>query len=153
MLLGEFNHQLDDKSRIRLPAKLRREFIDGYVLTRGTNGCLFVFSLAEISKLIEKVNTLPLSDVEAWKPIRYILASATEIEEDEQGRFVLPSNLRNYAKIVKNTTIIGVGNRVEIWSEENWNFYLANGQTTVSGSEENIANLDSIIQNLKGYGI
>jgi len=154
VLIGEYKHQLDDKSRLRLPYKLRREFTNGYVISRGTNGCLFVFSQEEINRIIEKVKLLPLSDINAWKPMRYILSSASEIEEDTQGRFVLPSNLIEFAGIQKCAVIIGAGTHVEIWSEEKWNAYTIGTENINNANQDEFSKtFDSIISDLKTYGI
>ena len=123
MFLGTYRHQTDEKARLRMPSKFKEGLGAGFIVAKGTNGCLFAFSKEEFENLYKKLENVSLFDIEAQKPVRALLASAFETEEDKQGRILLPQELRNYAKIVKNLVTIGVGNRVEIWSEENFNEY------------------------------
>lgn len=143
MLFGEFHHQLDEKNRMRLPAKLKAKLGSGYVITKGSNGCLFVFSKEEIEKTIyEKLKSLPISDIKAQKSVRSLFSSGYEVEEDNQGRFLLPTYLKDFALISKNVVTIGVGNRVEIWDEDRWNEYNGCGE-----------GFDEILAGLSQYGI
>ena len=124
MLLGTYNYAVDDKGRIRMPAKLKTQLGENFVVTKGSNGCLFVFSQEELkSAIYDKLKELPLTAIEAQKPLRLIMSSAFEVQEDSAGRFMLPSILREFAQIDKNIVIIGVGSRCEIWSEERWKQY------------------------------
>lgn len=124
MLLGTYFYTVDDKGRIRMPQKLKSQLGENFVVTKGSNGCLFVFSQEELKTAIfDKLKELPLTAIEAQKPLRMIMSSAFEVQEDSAGRFNLPSILREFAQIDKNIVIIGVGSRCEIWSEERWNAY------------------------------
>ena len=123
MLIGTYRHQLDEKCRFRMPSKFKEALKEGFIVAKGTNGCLFAFSKEEFEALYNKLESVSMFDLEAQKPVRALLASAFETEEDKQGRILLPPELRNYAKLTKNIVTIGVGNRVEIWSEENFNAY------------------------------
>ena len=120
MLMGEFEHNLDTKGRISMPAKLRKDMGEIFVLTKGLDGCLFAFSKDEWLNFETKLKALPLSDKNARNFVRFFLSGATECEIDKQGRFLIPSNLRTAAKLEKEAVIIGVGTRLEIWDKDTW---------------------------------
>lgn len=141
MLIGTYRHQLDQKMRFRMPAKFKDQLEPGFIVAKGTNGCLFCFSKQEFEKLYEKLASVPMFDTEAQKPIRALLASAFKTEEDNQGRILLPQELRAYANMEKNIVTIGVGNRVEIWSEEKFDEY------------NSAENYDSASNELSKYGV
>jgi len=124
MFFGEFNYQLDEKNRVRIPSKLRNEFAGSYVVTKGTNNSLFIFAKEYFqTQFVERLNEIPVFDIEAQRPIRALLSSSFEVEEDKQGRFVVPANLKEFANITKDIVFVGVGNRLELWSLENWKKY------------------------------
>ena len=124
MLLGTYFYSMDEKGRIRMPQKLKAQLGENFVVTKGSNGCLFVFPQKELeASIYEKLKSLPLTATEAQKPLRTILSSAFEVQEDSANRFLLPNVLREFAEIDKNIVVIGVGSRVEIWSEKNWQKY------------------------------
>lgn len=138
MLLGTYFYTVDEKGRIRMPQKLKSQLGEDFVVTKGSNGCLFVFSQEELkSAIYDKLKELPLTAIEAQKPLRMIMSSAFEVQEDSAGRFMLPSILRDFAQINKNIVIIGVGSRCEIWSEEKWNEY----NESALGFDESFAKL------------
>ena len=120
MLIGEYEHTLDTKGRISMPAKLRRDMGEAFIVTKGLDGCLFAFSSEEWKNFEEKLKSLPVSDKNARNFVRFFLAGATECELDKQGRFLIPSNLRQAANLEKDAVIIGVGTRLEIWNKEIW---------------------------------
>nr|MBQ6242529.1 division/cell wall cluster transcriptional repressor MraZ [Lachnospiraceae bacterium] len=120
MLMGEYSHTLDAKGRIIVPVKLRDQLGDTFVVCKGLERCLFIFSPAEWEKLANKIQALPLTDARARKFARYLLAGASEVDMDKQGRALLPQNLRESAGLVKDVVLCGVGNRAEIWSKEAW---------------------------------
>lgn len=120
MLMGEYSHSLDAKGRIIIPAKLREQLGDTFVVSKGLEGCLFVFPPAEWEKLSNKIQALPLTDPRGRKFSRYFFSGASELEVDKQGRALLPPNLREEAQLEKDVVLCGVGNRVEIWSKEKW---------------------------------
>lgn len=120
MLMGEYEHTLDSKGRISMPAKLRKDMGDIFILTKGLDGCLFAFSKEEWLNFETKLKSLPLSDKNARNFVRFFLAGATECELDKQGRFLIPNNLRIAANLEKEAAIIGVGTRLEIWNKETW---------------------------------
>lgn len=144
MLLGTYNYSMDEKGRIRMPQSLKSQLGENFVVTKGSNGSLFVFSQNTLqTEILEKLKALPLTASEAQKPLRMILSSAFEVQEDSAGRFLLPQMLREFAKITKNIIIIGVGTRVEIWSEEVWNGYISDTQDK----------FDENFEQLKAYNI
>ena len=124
MFFGEYNYQIDEKNRVRIPSKLRAELDNNYIITKGTNHSLFIFSKEFFTtQFVNKLNNIPTFDIEAQKPIRALLSSSFEVEEDKQGRFVIPANLREFANINKDVVFVGVGQRLELWSKENWDRY------------------------------
>lgn len=123
MFIGTYRHQFDEKCRLRMPTKFKDALGEGFIVAKGTNGCLFAFSKTEFEELYAKLSQVSIFDVEAQKPVRALLASAFETEQDKQGRILLPQELRSYAKMQKNIVTIGVGNRVEIWAEEVFDEY------------------------------
>ena len=142
MLIGEFEHSLDAKGRLIMPAKLRETIGDKFVVTKGLDGCLFAFSIEEWSNFEEKLKSLPLSNRNSREFTRFFLSGATECEIDKQGRFLIPTNLRETANLQKEVVIIGVGTRIEIWDKEKWNSY----------NSENIS-VEDIAENMTMLGI
>lgn len=120
MLMGEYEHTLDAKGRLIMPAKLRQDIGEKFVITKGLDGCLFAFSQEEWLNFETKLKALPLSDKNARNFVRFFLAGATECEIDKQGRFLIPTNLRVAASLEKEAVIIGVGTRLEIWDKSIW---------------------------------
>ena len=123
MLIGEYQHALDIKNRIIVPSKLREDLGNNFVITKGLDGCLYAYPLAEWKILQEKLKTLPLSNRDARAFVRFFFAGACEVEMDKQGRGLIPQNLKEYAGIEKEIVSIGVLTRVEIWSKEKWKDY------------------------------
>ena len=120
MLIGEYEHTIDAKGRISMPAKLRKDMGETFIVTKGLDGCLFAFSQEEWMNFETKLKALPLSDKNARNFVRFFLAGATECEIDKQGRFLIPNNLRQAANLEKEAIIIGVGTRLEIWDRATW---------------------------------
>lgn len=118
-----YSHQLDAKNRMRIPAKLREELGDGYTITVGTGGCLYVYTAEQMKSVKETLKKINPFKEKQLQVARYILYNSWEAEEDKQGRILLPENLRKYAKIDKNVIVFKGPNCVEIWSEEVWNNY------------------------------
>ena len=133
MLIGEYEHSLDVKGRLILPAKIREDMGDKFIVTKGLDGCLFGFSQNEWTNFEEKLKTLPLTNKNARDFVRFFLSGATECEIDKQGRFLIAGNLREYASLEKDAIIIGVGTRIEIWNREKWKSY--NSDETISADE------------------
>jgi len=124
MLLGEFKHNLDSKNRLTIPVKIRMELGEKPVLTRGLDNCLFIYPHRDFELFMEKLNLLPLSQKKARNFKRFMLSGASEIEIDEMGRILIPKSLKKYSEIKKEIVIIGVQDRVELWSENVWNKYI-----------------------------
>lgn len=125
MFMGEFQHNIDTKGRLIIPAKFRDELGAQFVITRGMDGCLFGYPLTEWQKLEKKLQSLPLTKKDARAFVRFFYSAATETELDKQGRVTLPLTLREYATLTKNCVIIGVSNRIEIWNDEKWQEFSA----------------------------
>ena len=143
MLIGEFEHSLDVKGRLTMPAKIREDIGEKFIITKGLDGCLFGFSKQEWDNFEEKLKTLPLTNKNARDFVRFFLSGAIECEVDKQGRFLIASNLREYASLEKEAVITGVGTRIEIWNKEKWKAY---------NSEENLS-ADQIAENMASLGI
>lgn len=121
MFIGEYEHSIDAKNRVIIPSKFREGLGEKFVITKGLEqGCLLVFPMEEWQNFEEKLKSLPFGSKEARTFSRYFFSSASECEIDKQGRTVIASNLKDYAKIEKDVVIIGVSSRVEIWSKEKW---------------------------------
>ena len=141
MLIGEYEHSLDAKGRLIMPAKIREDIGEKFIITKGLDGCLFGFSKNEWNNFEEKLKTLPLTNKDARDFVRFFLSGAIECEIDKQGRFLIASNLREYAELEKEAVITGVGTRIEIWNKDKWKAY--NSEENLSADEiaENMANL------------
>ena len=120
MLIGEYEHSLDAKGRLIMPAKLRDDMGEKFILTTGLDGCLFGFSMSEWEKFEDKLKALPITNKNARNFVRFFLSGATECELDKQGRFLIAGKLREVAKLDKDVTIIGAGTRIEIWDKAKW---------------------------------
>ncbi|MDE5891354.1 MAG: division/cell wall cluster transcriptional repressor MraZ [Acetatifactor sp.] len=120
MFMSEYNHTIDTKGRLIVPSKFRDQLGDEFVVTKGMDGCLFVYANEDWNAFEQKLTSLPLINKEARKFARFFLAGAAQVEVDKQGRILLPSNLRDFAGLEKDVVLVGVGSRIEIWSKENW---------------------------------
>ena len=120
MFMGEYNHTIDAKGRLIIPAKFREVLGDEFVVTKGMDGCLFVFDNSEWQAFAEKLRSLPMIDKEVRQFTRFFLAGAASVEVDKQGRVLIPAVLREYASIEKEVVLAGVLNRIEIWDKERW---------------------------------
>ena len=138
MLMGEFHHNLDEKGRLVIPSKFRNELGKEYVITKGLDKCLFVYSISEWNKLVNKLSTLQFTKKNVRAFERSFIGSASIDEFDKQGRINITSPLVHYANINKECVIIGVNERLEIWSAEEFNNYM----------KENEENLDEIAEDI-----
>ncbi|MCL6509408.1 MAG: division/cell wall cluster transcriptional repressor MraZ [Anaerolineae bacterium] len=120
MFLGEFTHTLDEKSRLTLPAKFRARLADGVVMTTGSDKCLLVYPLDEFKLLFERVSALPVMGREAATLRRMLYSNAHDAVPDKQNRVVIPQPLREYAGIVNEAVVVGVGKFIEIWNPQEW---------------------------------
>ena len=141
MFSGEYRHNMDPKGRVTVPSKFREDLGERFYVCKGLDGCLFVYENTEWKILEEKLKNLPLTNANARKITRFFLAGATLCEVDKQGRILLPAVLREFAKIEKDAVMVGVGNRIEIWSKESW-------------SSANVYDdMDEIAESMEGLGI
>jgi MraZ protein len=136
MLLGEYEHSLDDKNRLTLPAKFRQEFAEGIIVTRGLDGCLFAYRRPDWDRLVES-RFAPLDPLsKATRQFqRFVFAGAAEAELDKQGRVMIPSALLTHAKLGREVVVAGVNDHLEIWDRAAWRAELAE----VEGSAEDVA--------------
>lgn len=123
MFIGEYQHSIDVKGRLIIPSKFREKLGEVFIVTKGLDKCLFVFPADEWEKFEEKLKSLPISSKDARAFSRFFFAGAADCTLDKQGRIMIPNNLREYAQIDKDTYVIGVSGRLEIWSKDNWNEY------------------------------
>lgn len=121
MLIGEYNPSIDLKGRLHFPARLREDLGDKFIVTKGLDNCLFVYSLSEWAELEAKIKALPMSRSRTLQ--RFFFAGAVEVEPDKQGRILIPQNLREHAGLEKDVTVIGAAVRAEIWDTARWNAY------------------------------
>ena len=121
MLIGEYQHNIDPKGRVIVPAKFREDLGDGFYITKGLDGCLFVLSPSEWTRLQEKVSAMPVSKARGLQ--RFFFSGAVEAEPDRQGRILIPQPLRDYAGLLKDVTFIGASSRAELWDTARWNTF------------------------------
>lgn len=138
MFIGEYHHSVDDKGRLIIPSKFRDELGTKFIITRGIENCLFVYSLESWEKIVNKLETLPFTKKDARAFIRFFLSGASEAEFDKQGRINITSPLISYANITKECVVIGTGDRLEIWSEESWNGFFTSAKDSMSDIAENL---------------
>lgn len=118
MLTGQYNHTLDSKGRVNFPIRLREELGEHFIITRGLDNCLFVYSMKEWEQLAAKLRQLPISKSAPLN--RFFFAGAAEVEADKQGRVLIPAHLRQFAGLERDVTVAGVSSRAEIWDTERW---------------------------------
>ncbi|GIP20486.1 MULTISPECIES: division/cell wall cluster transcriptional repressor MraZ [Paenibacillus] len=142
MFMGEYQHSIDDKGRIIIPAKFRELLGTSFVVTRGLDQCLFVYPQEEWGIMEQKLKALPLMKSDARAFTRFFFSGATECEWDKQGRVNLPATLRQYAKLEKDCVVIGVSNRVEIWSRDTWEMYCQQSEDTFNEIAEKLVDFN-----------
>lgn len=138
MLIGEFHVRMDEKGRLIIPSKFRSELGNEFVVTRGLDRCLFIYSKPEWEKIVSKLSTLPFTKKDARDFLRFFLSGATVCEFDKSGRINITSPLVGYAGLSKDCVIIGVNERLEIWDEEVFNTFLATNEENFSALAENL---------------
>ncbi len=136
MFLGTHTPRLDDKGRLALPAKFRTELEGGLVITKGQERCLFVFPMAEFSRITELLRSAPVTQRSVRDYSRVFFASASHEVPDGQGRITVPSQLREYAGLSKDCVVIGANSRVEVWDSAAWQNYLADTEQSFADAEE-----------------
>lgn len=143
MFMGEFIHSIDAKGRIIMPSKFRDEVPEGsFVITRGLDGCLFVYTEEEWAAFDSKLQSLPLINKGTRQLNRFFHAGVTVVEPDKQGRVLIPATLREYAALDKDVCLVGMGNKIEVWSKERW-------ETNVNSIGDDI---DSVLSDMEEVG-
>lgn len=142
MFMGEYQHNIDIKGRIIVPSKFRETLGESFVLTRGLDNCLFAYPMNEWKLLEEKLKKLPLTKKDARSFTRFFFSGAVECEIDKQGRINIPKGLRTYSKLDKECVIIGVSNRIEVWSKEIWEGYMQESEESFAEIAENLMDFD-----------
>ncbi|MGY3704380.1 division/cell wall cluster transcriptional repressor MraZ [Vagococcus martis] len=143
MFMGEFQHNIDSKGRLIVPSKLRDSLGERFIVTRGMDGCLFGYTLDSWANLEASMKDMPLTKKDARTFVRFFYSAATECEIDKQGRINISVKLREFAGLEKPCVIIGVSDRIEIWSEDRW----------LAFSKEAEENFDDIAEGLIDFGI
>ena len=138
MFMGEFHHSIDEKGRLIIPSKFRTELGESFVITRGLENCLFVYSLVEWNKITDKLRKLPFTKQNARNFNRFLLSGATITELDKQGRVNIPSTLADFASLDKDCVIIGVNDRLEIWSKSKWENFFSENSDKLSDIAEDL---------------
>jgi len=136
--MGEFHHNIDDKGRLVIPNKFRSELGNNFIITRGLENCLYVYSMDEWNSLVAKLKTLPFTKKDARIFIRSFFSGATECEFDKQGRINITSPLVSYADITKECVIIGANDRIEIWSQKGWDNFMDVNSSKLEDITENL---------------
>ena len=140
--MGEYKHNLDTKGRIIVPSKFRELLDEQFVITRGLDRCLFAYTEDDWSRIEEKLKTLPLTKKDARKFTRLFFSGATNVEIDKQGRINIPQNLREYAGLSKDCTVIGVSSRIEIWDSSSWEDFYTESEDNFEDIAEDLIDFD-----------
>ena len=138
MLMGEYHHNIDDKGRLTIPSKFRDDLGEKFVITRGLENCLFAYSLEDFQKIVAELQKIPFTKKDARQFMRFFLSGATTVEFDKQGRINISSPLISYAELKKECILIGTGDRLEIWSSNNWNDFFDSTKDNMSDIAENL---------------
>lgn len=138
LFLGTHQPRLDDKGRLFLPAKFRDDLAEGLVITRGQERCLYVFPVAEFTRLYEQMRQAPVTSKAARDYQRVFLSGASSETPDKQGRVTVPPPLREYAGLTRDCVVIGAGSRLELWDAQAWDAYLADRESAFSDLSEEV---------------
>lgn len=138
LFLGTHQPRLDDKGRLFLPAKFRDDLAEGLVITRGQERCLYVFPVAEFTRLYEQMRQAPVTSKAARDYQRVFLSGASSETPDKQGRVTVPPPLREYAGLTRDCVVIGAGSRLEVWDAQAWDAYLADRESAFSDLSEEV---------------
>ena len=140
MFIGEYHHTIDEKGRIIIPSKFRDELGGSFVVTRGIEKCLFVYSMDNWNRICDKLNAIPFTKKDARVFNRFFMSGATSVELDKQGRVNISQPLIEYANLDKDCVIIGTGDRLEVWSQESWDSFFDSTKDNMSDIAENLFN-------------
>ncbi len=143
MFIGEYAHNIDPKKRLAMPSKFRTKLGKTVVVTRGLDNCLFVYPMSTWKELAAKLGTMPIGEAATRSFVRLMLAGATDVTMDKQGRIVIPDYLKEYAGLTKNVTVAGLFNRLEVWDTQKWHTYKKTAE----------ANTDVVAQKLGELGV
>jgi MraZ protein len=141
MFIGEYVYSIDEKKRLAIPVKFRKDLGKIAIVTRGLEECLFLYPQSEWKKLVDKLKRLPLSQSDARGFVRLILSGAMEINIDNLGRILIPDYLKDYAKLKKKVVLTGILNRIEIWDEEKWKEYKEKTEKEIGSIAERLKDL------------
>lgn len=141
--MGEYHHNIDEKGRIIIPSKFRDELKSNFVVTKGLEGCLFIYPELEWNNIVNQLKNIPFTKADARNFTRVFMASASQLDFDKQGRINIPKPLIEYAKLDKECIVIGVNDRLEIWNREKFDIYI----------NETSGNLSEIADNLFSGGL
>lgn len=140
MLMGEYHNNIDLKGRVVIPSKFREILGEKVVLTRGLDGTLFIYGISDFKDLTDKLVELPFTSINSRNFTRFMLSGAITLEFDKQGRIIIPTYLKEDAKLEKEVVIIGVLNRVEIWAKDTWDKFKKENFSSLSNISENLFN-------------
>ncbi len=141
MFIGEYQHSIDTKKRLAVPSKFRGELGNRVVITRGLDKCLFLYPLRTWEKLAEKFGAMPMGESGTRSFVRLMLAGATDVEIDKQGRILIPDYLKEYAGLKKDVSVAGLYNRLEIWDEKRWTQYKSKAEKNTDSIAEQLGKL------------
>lgn len=141
MLIGEYQHTIDTKKRLAIPAKFRKDLGEQAVITKGLESCLVIYTLKEWAKQAEKLEALPNSQADARNYARVMLSGASDVGLDKLGRILIPDYLKNYAVLKKNVTLLGLSNKIEIWDTEKWEEHKKKTESSVGDIAERLKEL------------
>jgi len=141
MFIGEYIYSIDEKKRLAIPARFRKDLGKKAVITRGIDNCLVIYPVSEWQKLARKLESLPTSKIDARGFARLMLAGAVDVALDKLGRILVPDYLKEYASLKKNVAILGLSNRIEIWDEEKWQEYKQKTEREVGDIAERLHEL------------
>ncbi len=141
MFIGEYRYLIDEKKRISIPVKFRKALGKRAILTRGLDGCLFLYPEQEWENLAQKLGSLPLGKADARGFMRIMLAGAMEVSFDNLGRILIPDYLKKYANLSKKTVIVGLYDHIEIWNEDRWEKYRSKAESEVGDIAERLSDL------------
>ena len=141
MFIGEYRHNLDSKGRIIIPSKFRDELHSTFVLARGLDSCLTIYSIEQWNKMFEEINKLPTTKKNARSYVRMLTSTASECTPDNQGRIQIPSFLSKPVNITKECVVIGANNHVEIWDKATWDAYYQDASNNFEEIAENLSEL------------
>lgn len=137
MFVGEYHHTMDEKGRLTIPSKFREELKETFIITRGLDHCLFIYSKEEWNQVVSKYKELP-NIKDARNFMRFFLAGASEVELDKQGRINIAAPLVQYAGLEKECIIIGVNDRLEVWSRNRWEEFIKMNEDSFSDLADNL---------------